>query len=93
MHDLQDMLWGMEEQLGVKEGLLEDYRESTSSLRAMVQQMQQEKLGRWEEGNTGTTTTGINTSILPGEKMSAVQSHYHIKCFVVRTDNSGGKGA
>jgi len=64
----------MEEQLGVKEGLLEDYRESTSSLRAMVHQMQQEKIEKWEEGDTGTITTGINTSILPGETMSTVQS-------------------
>ena len=46
IHDLQDRLWGIEERLGVKEGLLEDYRESTSSLRAMVHQMQQEKIGK-----------------------------------------------
>ena len=65
----------MDERLPVKEGLLEDYIESTSSLRAMVQQMQHEKPGRQEEeGGTGTTTTGITTSILLGETMSAVQS-------------------
>ena len=40
----------------------------------MVQQLQQEKLGRQEEGDTGTTTKGINTSILPGDTMSTVQS-------------------
>ena len=36
--------------------------------------MQEEKLEKREEGDTGTPTTGINTSILPGETMSAVQS-------------------
>ena len=60
IQDLRDRLRGMEEQIVVKEGLLEDYRESTSSLRAMVQK----KLGRREEEDTGTTITGINTSIL-----------------------------
>ena len=54
--------------------MLEDYRESASSLRAMVHQMQQEKIEKREEGDTGTITTGINTSILPGETMSTVQS-------------------
>ena len=36
IHDLQDRPQGMEERLGVKEGLPKDYRESTSSLRAIA---------------------------------------------------------
>ena len=40
----------------------------------MVQQMQQEKLGRRDEGDTDTTTTGINISIHQGDMMCVVQS-------------------
>ena len=36
--------------------------------------MQQEKSDKREEGGTVTVTTGINTSILPGDAMSEVHS-------------------
>ena len=36
VYDLQDRLLGLEERLGVKETLLEAYRESTSSLGTLV---------------------------------------------------------
>ena len=50
IHDLQDRLLGLEVRLVVREELLEDYRERSSSLGSMVHQMQQEKLNKREEG-------------------------------------------
>ena len=70
----------MEERLAIKEAILSDYREMSSSLRALMKekerritQMQQEELNKLEEGDTGMATTGINTSILPGDTMSEVR--------------------
>ena len=78
--DVQDIVRGMEEKQAIKEAILSDYRERVSSLGALVEekeeritQMQQENSNKREDNDIGMATTGINTSILPGDTMSEVR--------------------
>ena len=67
---LQDRIQGTEEQLGLKEVMLSDYREQWKLLEESLAALQWGK----QEGDNVTAATGISTSIMPGDTISAVQS-------------------
>ena len=58
---LQERIQGTEEQLGLKEAMLRDYREQCKQLEESLDSLQHEK----QNEDNGTVTIGINTSILP----------------------------